>query len=58
MGLAMDWTQQNTGQQMDNTSRNKSAAQRKTRVQMWILAYKINGTQPKILIYMKFKLTE
>lgn len=43
---------------MGNRSGNKSSAQRKTRVQMWIIAYKINGTYTKILIYMEFKLTE
>lgn len=49
----MDWTQQNTYQQMDNnTSGNKSKAQRKTRVQMWILAYRINGTHTKTLTYL------
>lgn len=47
----MDWTQQNTGQQMDNRSGNKSAAQRKTRVQMWIIAYKIYGTHTNSNIY-------
>lgn len=43
---------------MDSRSGNKSAAQRKTRVQMWVIAYKIYGTHTKILIYVEFKLTE